>query len=243
MVAGFDVEKDPYEVRKRLGYLPEHNPLYKNMYVREYLHFVAQLFHVSNIKNRVGEMIEMTGLTQEQHKLIRSLSKGYRQRVGLAQAMIHDPEVLILDEPTSGLDPNQLSEIRALIQSMGQDKTVLFSSHIMQEVEAICDRIIIINQGELVADESKEALKHRLQGSERVDVTFESSVDIARIKKIDGVVKVHATGEHSFAVWSSKGKDIRKSLFLFAANNGLIILEMNKATVSVESIFHHLTTN
>jgi ABC-2 type transport system ATP-binding protein len=146
-VCGFDVEKESMEVRKRIGYLPEHNPLYKEMYVKEYLRFIGGMHKIKNLNSRIDEMIQMTGLEREQHKLIGTLSKGYRQRVGLAQAMIHDPEVLILDEPTSGLDPNQMAEVRQLIKDIGQEKTVVFSTHIMQEVQKLCDRVIIINKG------------------------------------------------------------------------------------------------
>lgn len=242
-VSGFDVEKDPFEVRKKLGYLPEHNPLYKNLYVKEYLHFVAQLYGVKNIKKRVDEMIELTGLTREQHKHIRSLSKGYRQRVGLAQAMIHDPDVLILDEPTSGLDPNQLAEIRVLIQNLGKNKTVLFSSHIMQEVEAICDRILIINNGVLVADESKDVLKERLKGNQRVDVIFEKAPNTNKLKSIKGVSQVKSLGNEAYSVFGDSSVDIRKELFLFAASQQFVILEMKQLDVSVESIFQQLTTH
>ena len=240
-VAGYDVEKDPFAVRKALGYLPEHNPLYKRMYVKEYLHFVARLYNMKNRSIRVSEMIELTGLGKEQHKHIGSLSKGYRQRVGIAQAMIHDPQVLILDEPTSGLDPNQLAEIRQLIVDIGKNKTVLFSSHIMQEVEAICDRIIIINEGILVADETKDVLKQKIQGRQRVDVEFEKSVSQSAVSAIAGVRSVERLSDNNFIVWTDVAHDIRKELFLFAANNNHIILEMKKADVSVESIFQQLT--
>jgi len=242
-VAGFDIQKDPFEVRRKLGYLPEHNPLYKNMYVKEYLNFVARLFHVKNTSQRVDEMIEMTGLQREQHKHISSLSKGYRQRVGLAQAMIHDPEVLILDEPTSGLDPNQLADIRQLIKRLGENKTVLFSSHIMQEIEAICDRIIIINQGKLVADDTKDVLKERLQGNFCAHVTYEKGPVASTLKKITGVGRVEKIGDHSFTLFSDAAHDIRKDIFKHAVENNLIILSMTKSDVSVESIFQQLTTN
>jgi len=158
-VCGFDVSKDDLKVKKKVGYLPESNPLYYDMYVKEFLSFIASLHKINNQKERIKEMIEMVGLQNEQHKKIGTLSKGYKQRVGLAQAMIHDPEVLILDEPTSGLDPNQIIEIRELIKNFGKDKTVLLSTHIMQEVESMCDRVIIINEGKLVADDSVESIK------------------------------------------------------------------------------------
>jgi ABC-2 type transport system ATP-binding protein len=242
-VAGYDVEKDPYAVRMALGYLPEHNPLYRNMYVKEYLHFIGRLFKLKNRSARVADMIEMTGLTREQHKPINALSKGYRQRVGLAQAMIHDPEVLILDEPTSGLDPNQLADIRQLILQLGSNKTVLFSSHIMQEVEAICDRIIIINQGKLVADETKDVLKQRIQGSQQIDVMFEKAPLKADLEKINGVVRVDRINNRQYSIWSDQERDMRKDLFLYASQNGYIILEMKKSDVSVESVFQQLTAN
>ena len=158
-VCGFDVSNDDLKVKKKVGYLPESNPLYYDMYVKEFLSFIASLHKINNQKERIKEMIEMVGLQNEQHKKIGTLSKGYKQRVGLAQAMIHDPEVLILDEPTSGLDPNQIIEIRELIKNFGKDKTVLLSTHIMQEVESMCDRVIIINEGKLVADDSVESIK------------------------------------------------------------------------------------
>jgi len=171
-VCGYDTKTSPMEVRQRIGYLPENNPLYKDMYVKEYLSFVGGLHKVKNKKARVAEMIERVGLGREQHKLIGALSKGYRQRVGLAQAMLHDPDVLILDEPTSGLDPNQLVEIRKLIIDLGKEKTVIFSTHIMQEVQAICDRVLIINRGKVVANDPVEALADRISGSTIITVEF-----------------------------------------------------------------------
>jgi len=167
-VCGLDVMEQSMEVRKKVGYLPEHNPLYLDMYVKEYLEFVGRFYHVQNLNKRVAEMVEMTGLTVEQNKKIGQLSKGYRQRVGLAQAIIHDPQVLILDEPTTGLDPNQLSEIRALIKELGKNKTVMLSTHIMQEVEAICERAIVINQGEIVADNSISEMVKKGETLEKV---------------------------------------------------------------------------
>lgn len=240
-VADYNVEKNAFDVQRKLGYLPEHNPLYKNMYVREYLHFVAQLHKIKNIKSRVDEMIEVTGLTREQNKHIRALSKGYRQRVGLAQAMIHDPEVLILDEPTSGLDPNQLADIRQLIQELGKDKTVLFSSHIMQEIEAICDRIIIIDRGKLVADESKDVLKQRALGQLQIDLEFEAEVPYPALAAVEGVNRVDKKSNRQFTVWADESGAAQRELFLFAAQQGHIILEMKKSEVSVESIFQQLT--
>ena len=175
-VCGYDVERSSMAVRRCTGYLPEHNPLYKDMYVAEYLHFVAGLCGIRRARGRVEEMIAITGLEPERHKMIGALSKGYRQRVGLAQAMLHDPEVLILDEPTSGLDPNQLVEIRGLIKRIGREKTVIFSTHIMQEVQVLCDRVLIINRGRIVADDQIEALRHRMAGESAVSVEFAEQV-------------------------------------------------------------------
>ncbi len=172
-VCGLSVLEEPIAIRRKIGYLPEHNPLYKDMYVKEYLRFVAGMYQLSKPKDRIAEMVEMTGLEREQHKPIGALSKGYRQRVGLAQAMLHDPEVLILDEPTSGLDPNQLAEIRALIKKVGQEKTVIFSTHIMQEVQAICDRVIIIRQGELVANDTIDKLGARVESGSVVTLSLQ----------------------------------------------------------------------
>ncbi|MEM1322448.1 MAG: gliding motility-associated ABC transporter ATP-binding subunit GldA [Bacteroidota bacterium] len=240
-VCGFDTRSHPMEVRARIGYLPEHNPLYKDMYVREYLRFVAGLYKLPNKNQRVNEMIERTGLEREQHKLIGALSKGYRQRVGLAQAMIHDPEVLILDEPTSGLDPNQLVEIRSLIKALGQAKTVIFSTHIMQEVQAICDRVLIINQGNLVANDSIERLRERVSGEAIVRVEFQQSVTKARLKDIQGVLKVQSLGGNAWQLSSPPDADIRPAVFQFAVSNKLTLLEMHKEISSVEDVFQQLT--
>jgi ABC-2 type transport system ATP-binding protein len=187
-VCGYDVEEYSIESRSRIGYLPEHNPLYLDMYVKEYLHFIGGIYKLNNLASRVQEMIGLVGLEREQRKKIGALSKGYRQRVGLAQAIIHDPEVLILDEPTSGLDPNQLLEIRDLIRSIGQTKTVMLSTHIMQEVEAICDRVIIINNGVLVADDTSKTLqKNDLKQVVIVEFDPESKVQQKQIMSISGV--------------------------------------------------------
>ena len=240
-VCGFDVTTHPMEVRERIGYLPEHNPLYKDMYVKEYLGFVAGLHQLANPKSRVQEMIEMTGLEREQHKLIGALSKGYRQRVGLAQAMLHDPEVLILDEPTSGLDPNQLVEIRSLIKQIGQEKTVIFSTHIMQEVTALCDRVLIINKGKIVANDPIDLLQNRVSGEIMVTVEFHKSVSGDLLKKIRHVKKVVASGKNRWQVISDADKDVRGDIFRFAVNNSLVLLEMKKEVSSVENVFQILT--
>ena len=240
-VCGLDTRIDSIEVRKQIGYLPEHNPLYKDMYVKEYLEFAAKANKVNNRKQRISEMIEMTGLGREQHKQIGALSKGYRQRVGLAQAMLHDPQVLILDEPTSGLDPNQLAEIRSLIKTIGKEKTVIFSTHIMQEVQALCDRVIIINQGKIVANDSIETLKQKVTGQAVVKVEFLKAPTKAKLLNIDGVDSVVDLDGEKFQLVTNAGKDIRKSIFEFAVNNKYILLGMEQEISSVEDVFKELT--
>jgi len=242
-VCGCDVEKNPMEVRKQIGYLPELNPLYKDMYVREYLSFIARLHKVGNEGKRIAEMIEMTGLGDEQKKLIRSLSKGYRQRVGLAQAMLHEPEVLILDEPTSGLDPNQLVEIRSIIKQLGKEKTVIFSTHIMQEVQALCDRVLIINKGEIVANDSIEHLQLRVSGESVVTVVFLQKAKKELLEKIKNVRRVESLEKNRWQLFSDTTKDIREDVFNFAVANKLTLLEMHKEVFSVEDVFHKITRN
>ena len=240
-VCGFDTLQHPLEVRKKIGYLPEHNPLYKDMYVKEYLSFVGGLHKISNLKTRVAEMIELTGLEREQKKLIGALSKGYRQRVGLAQAMLHDPEVLILDEPTSGLDPNQLVEIRNLIKSLGQEKTVIFSSHIMQEVQALCTRVVIINQGKIVADDRIDHLQDHLKGQVTIKFEFKEIIHIDQLKTIPGVRNISQLGQNEWQVTAISEEDVRQSIFEFAVNNKLTLLELYKEKYSVEDVFQKLT--
>lgn len=240
-VCGFDVTQNEMEARKRIGYLPEHNPLYKDMYVKEYLRFIAGLHKIKNINKRVDEMIEQTGLQREQKKLIGALSKGYRQRVGLAQAMIHDPEVLILDEPTTGLDPNQLAEIRALIKKTGENKTVIFSTHIMQEVQALCDRVLIINKGKLVANDTIDELQSRITGETVITVEFNQQTSKEKLKSIKGVKKVTADGEKRWKLSTTLDADHRTDVFNFAVKEKLTLLEMHKEDMSVEDIFRQLT--
>lgn len=240
-VCGFDVNENPIEVRKNIGYLPEHNPLYLDMYVREYLEFVAGLFKLKNVKERVGEMIEITGLSPEKHKLIGALSKGYRQRVGIAQALIHNPPVLILDEPTSGLDPNQLVEIRQLIKNIGKEKTVMFSSHIMQEVEAISDRVIIINKGKIVADKKSSELQSSSKAQQIITVEFDKPVDEKLLRKITGVENVVAENNNLFKLYSSSQNDLRAAVSLFAQDQHLLILTLQKEEQKLENIFRELT--
>ncbi len=240
-VCDFDVQEQEMEARKRIGYLPEHNPLYKDMYVKEYLNFIAGLHKVSHVKKRVMEMIELTGLEREQKKMIGALSKGYRQRVGLAQAMIHDPEVLILDEPTTGLDPNQLAEIRALIKKTGQDKTVIFSTHIMQEVQALCDRVLIINQGRLVANNTIDELQSRIKGETLITVEFNEPTAEQKLKSIKGVKKVLKAGTNRWKLTTDLDADHRPDVFNFAVKEKLTLLEMHKEDMSIEDIFRSLT--
>ncbi len=240
-VCGFDVEKDSMEVRKRIGYLPEHNPLYKEMYVKEYLRFVGGIHHIKNLSSRIDEMIEMTGLEREQNKLIGTLSKGYRQRVGLAQAMIHDPEVLILDEPTSGLDPNQLAEIRHLIKKIGQEKTVIFSTHIMQEVQALCDRVVIINKGQLVANDSIQVLQQKISGRQVTVALFAAKVKPEQLLQIKHVEDVKEIGANRWQLFSTD--DIRAAVFEFAVKQKVGLLELYPQVSSVEDVFQKLTSN
>jgi ABC-2 type transport system ATP-binding protein len=240
-VCGYNVVTHPMEVRRNIGYLPEHNPLYKDMYVREYLDFVANIHRVADKKKRVAEMVERTGLGAEQHKLIASLSKGYRQRVGLAQAMLHNPDVLILDEPTSGLDPNQLIEIRRLIKELGKEKTVIFSTHIMQEVQAICDRVIIINKGKIVADDRIDALQQLVAGNNAVQVEFLEAIQVEELKKILHIQSIQTITSTCFKIFVEGEQDIRKDIFAFAVKNNLTLLEMHREVSSVEDVFQQLT--
>ena len=240
-VCGLDVSAEPMAVRKKIGYLPEHNPLYLDMYVKEYLHFVAGLHKLSNKNKIIADKIEMVGLSLEQNKKIGNLSKGYRQRVGLAQALIHDPDVLILDEPTSGLDPNQLVEIRNLIKTVGQEKTVILSTHIMQEVQAMCDRVIIINQGQLVADDPIEKLSARIAGESIITVGFQKEVPIKALEQLPGVQKVEPLAQAKYHIFAKSKVDVREDLFKLAVKNQWVILELTKDTLSVEDVFHKLT--
>jgi ABC-2 type transport system ATP-binding protein len=239
-VCGIDVINNSIESRKKIGYLPEHNPLYLDMYVREFLAFIADIHKIKNKKERVNEMIELTGLTPEKTKKIKQLSKGYRQRVGLAAALIHDPEVLILDEPTTGLDPNQLKEIRVLIKNIGATKTIMLSTHIMQEVEAICDRAIIIKNGEIVADNQIEALQ---QGNSEVivEVEFEKSIEINKLRSIDAVNRIIDLGDNKFEIYSEENSDVRPQISQFAIDNSNLVLSMQKREQKMEDVFQNLT--
>lgn len=241
MVNGIPVTEENHQVRSQIGYLPENNPLYLDMYVREYLRYVARIYHIPEPWKRIREVIGMTGLTSEHHKLIRNLSKGYRQRVGLAQAILHDPEVLILDEATSGLDPNQLIEIRQLIRDLGKEKTILLSTHIMQEVQALCDRVVIINKGVIAADGNIHMLSQHLSHAFRVEVTFSRPVAAPTFQEIKGYGAHEETGKNRYLI-SGTDDSLNASIFDFAVQKNLKILEMTTVRESVENIFQQLTT-
>lgn len=240
IIKGKKVHEDPYFAKQVIGYLPEHNPLYLQMYVREYLGFIANAYRLSDIKKRVEAVIELVGLQKERHKKIKALSKGYRQRVGLAQALLPDPEVLILDEPTTGLDPNQLVEIRKVIKEAAQDKTLIFSTHIMQEVEAICDRVVIINQGKIVADDNLQNLKNQAVNTNIYTVTFESEIDLEILRNLSGVQKVEAKADHSYLV-HSEDDHLKKAILKLAAEKDLPLISVHASGGSLEEIFQKLT--
>ena len=239
-VCGYDVIENPIDVKRQVGYLPEHNPLYLDMYVKEYLDFVGGVYKINGRKARVKEMIDMVGLGIEQNKKIGALSKGYRQRVGLAQAMIHDPKVLILDEPTTGLDPNQLEEIRSLIKNIGRDKTIMLSTHIMQEVEAVCDKTIIVNHGKIVANEKTQDLRNQQNKQIVLTVEFDKAVDVKDLRKIDGVLQVKSSNNN---VWLFEIKDdaVRNNIFQFSMQKEMVVLSIQKETQSLEAVFKKLT--
>ena len=238
-VCGMPVNEDSMQTRQLIGYLPEHNPLYLDMYVKEYLEFVGKIYKVKNLKSRIQEMINAVGLDVEQNKKIGALSKGYRQRVGLAAAIIHDPQVLILDEPTSGLDPNQLVDIRELIKKIGKEKTVMLSTHIMQEVEAICDRVVIINKGRIVANNTASVLQQSMS-LQTVYVEFEGTVSKAMLEKIQHVGKVEAVKE-GWLIETRDDVDLRKEISRFAQKNDLLVLTLRAEEKSLEEVFKELT--
>ncbi len=241
-VCGFDVLSESLKVRKVVGYLPENNPLYPDMYVREYLEFIAGIHKLgSKSGERIKDMIYQTGLELEHHKKIGALSKGYRQRVGIAQALIHDPEVLILDEPTSGLDPNQLIEIRSLVREVGKHKTVLLSTHIMQEVEAVCDRVVIINRGKIVADAPTRELQLLNLTNRIIRAEFDKTYDWELLKNLNGVMDVHQENEKTVRIFVSSNDDLRAEVFHFAVKNNWVLLAMGFDDQSVEQVFRKLT--
>ncbi len=241
-VGGVDVEKNVMEAKRKIGYLPESNPLYYDMYVKEYLQFIAGVHSIQNSKIKIQNVIELTGLTVESKKKIGQLSKGYKQRVGLAAALLHEPEVLILDEPTSGLDPNQIIEIRNVIKEQGKNKTVLFSTHILQEVQAICDRVIIINKGELVADNSVEQLKQNVK-SNRIAVNFSTRIDKENLEALPAAIEVAAVSDNSFKISTNDTNELRRQLLEFAVGKQLDIVSLQTEGNNLEDIFKSLTTS
>jgi len=242
-VCGYNISDQSIEVKRNVGYLPEHNPLYLDMYVKEYLGFVASIYKLDNKKQRIANIIEQVGLGIEQHKLIGALSKGYRQRVGLAQALIHDPKVLIMDEPTTGLDPNQLEEIRGLIKNIGKEKTVMLSTHIMQEVEAICSRVIIIDKGIIVADDSVEKM-HAHNQTKGYVLKVEIAGDITQKKwtTLEGINQANFHDNQWFLQTNTE-KDIRERIFKFIVEEKASLLSMQKIEKTLEEVFKELTTN
>jgi|TARA_B110000503_G_C7173365_1_gene425591 ABC-2 type transport system ATP-binding protein len=243
-ILGMDVAKEPLKIKQRVGYLPELNPLYNEMYIKEYLQFNADIYKIKNAKEAIEHVIEITGLALERKKKIGQLSKGYKQRVGLAQALLNNPDVLILDEPTSGLDPNQMTEIRKLIVELGKNKTILLSTHIMQEVEAMCSRVIIINKGKIVADDQVGNIKNRLKNaSKTIRVKFRDTIEITKLKGQLGVEAVVSMETNVYEVTASNGTDLAELLFKFAIASNTIITEQIELSESLENVFHQLTKN
>jgi ABC-2 type transport system ATP-binding protein len=239
-VCGMDTLDDPLEVKKRIGYLPESNPLYYEMYVREYLKFIAGLHpEIKNKAQRIKDMIAVTGLEKEQTKKIGALSKGYKQRVGLAQAMMHNPQVLIMDEPTSGLDPNQIVEVRQLIKNLGKEKTVILSTHIMQEVQVICSHVVIINKGKIVANDTIEGLQKNKTDLYVINVSFKENVERAKLESVKGVQQVQKADDGTWKVYCNK--NLQEDIFRFAVENNLTILTLTQQTESLEDIFRSVT--
>ncbi len=243
LINGNVVTTESLNYKKDIGYLPEHNPLYPDLYIKEFLEISAGFYGLKNVKKRVAEMIELTGLGIEQHKKIRALSKGYRQRVGLAQALIHDPSILILDEPTTGLDPNQLEEIRNLIRMISREKTVILSSHIMQEVEAVCNRVIIINRGKIVADGGIAEVKSGSLSQKQVVIAeFKEAVNEAQLMGLNGVNHVSKSG-NLWEIEAISDVDIRPAVYAFAVENKLTLLTLFQKQQNLENVFHQLTQN
>lgn len=242
-VAGIDVSTDPLAVKKKIGYLPEANPLYYEMYVKEYLAFIAGVHKIQNAKTQIQNVIELTGLQIEQKKKLGQLSKGYKQRVGLAAALIHSPEILILDEPTSGLDPNQIIEIRNVIKQQGKNKTVLFSSHILQEVEAICDRVIIINKGELVANDKLSNLRNRSSSSNIVKVSFKEALEDEWLQRLPASQTVNKIDANTWRIATAKPEELRKQLLELSLQHNLNIVSLQTEGSSLEDVFRSLTKN
>jgi ABC-2 type transport system ATP-binding protein len=243
MVCGIDVKTQPLETKKKIGYLPEANPLYYDMYVREYLDFIAGVHEIKNKKERIEEVIATVGLTPESKKKIGQLSKGYKQRVGLAAALIHNPEVLILDEPTTGLDPNQIIEIREVIKKLGQNKTILFSSHILQEVEAICDRVVIINKGKLVADDTLSVLRNQSQNNQTVRVEFKEIIEASLLQALQGVQLVNKVNVREWELTCTNMNDVKRLLLELSLQHNLNIVSLQSGEQRLEEVFRSLTGN
>ena len=241
IVSGIKVSSNPIETKRRIGYLPEANALYYDMYVREYLQFIAEVHQVKDARNRIEEMIKLTGLTVECNKKTGQLSKGYKQRVGLAAALIHEPEVLILDEPTSGLDPNQIIEIREVIRMQGKDKTVLFSSHILQEVEAICDRVIIINKGKIVADDQLSTLQQLNKNSHMVIVRFGEEVDSLLLQNMNNVENIQTLQPGMYKLSTQHPDAVKKQLLELSLKHQLNIISLQSESQRLEEVFRSLT--
>jgi ABC-2 type transport system ATP-binding protein len=243
-VCGLDIVKQPLEVKQKIGYLPENNPLYYDMYVKEFLEFALQVHSPKseiNCTKKIKETIDLVGLNLEQHKKIGQLSKGYKQRVGLAQALIHNPEILILDEPTSGLDPNQLVDIRNLIKELGKEKTIIFSTHIMQEVQAVCDRVIIINKGKLVADDKTENLQNILNNEILIEVEFEKTIQLDELQQIQQVHLIDKLSDTNYILHGKDSMQLRKDIFAFAVSKNNPLLTLKQENKSLEDIFQQLT--
>ncbi|MFN5361876.1 MAG: gliding motility-associated ABC transporter ATP-binding subunit GldA [Bacteroidota bacterium] len=241
-VEGLSVAAHPLEVRKKIGYLPEANPLYYDMYVREYLQFIAGVHHLATPEKSINEVIEMTGLTREAHKKCGQLSKGYKQRVGLAAALVHNPPVLILDEPTSGLDPNQIVEIREVIRKQGADKTILFSSHILQEVEAICDRVIILHQGKVVADNRIRQLQQEENSAQVLEVQLREEVAEQEWREVPGVQQLIAMGGGRYRISTQDAEQLSRALMQWTVQKGYTLLSFQREESSLEDVFRQLTS-
>lgn len=241
-VCGIPANEQNTDTKKKIGYLPEANPLYMDMYVREYLQFIANVHHIKNAKENIESVIKTVGLTLEAHKKIGQLSKGYKQRVGLAAALVHNPDVLILDEPTSGLDPNQIVEIRNVIKKLALQKTILFSSHIMQEVEALCDRVIIINKGNIVADDRLSNLKNNNGSDQSVIVEFKETVDPGWLERLEGVSKIDGSGQRVFCIQCAEAEVVKKQLMQLSLEKNLNIISLKSESRNLENVFKSLTT-
>jgi ABC-2 type transport system ATP-binding protein len=241
-VCGIPANEQNTDTKKKIGYLPEANPLYMDMYVREYLQFIANVHHIKNAKENIESVIKTVGLTLEAHKKTGQLSKGYKQRVGLAAALVHNPDVLILDEPTSGLDPNQIVEIRNVIKTLAQQKTILFSSHIMQEVEALCDRVIIINKGNIVADDRLSNLKNKTGSDQNVIVEFKESINPEWLQGLHGVAKPEGAGQQVFSIQCGDAEVVKKQLMQLSLEKSLNIISLKSESRNLENVFKSLTT-